>query len=150
MKDKLKDAKEDMELGKIQFMKYKKRLWKVVDWRSREGIEVRKVLRGEMLMEWDELMGRMVKSVNFLVTKYRRRRREEVPDTWRDVKVSDRALGEDLHLPPPFLGEGVQQVSKEAKQMLGKTPGNITAIRPMKDGVIANFTVTEQMLKQFI
>src|SRR5262245_7958513 len=34
--------------------------------------------------------------------------------------------------------------------MLGKTPGNITAIRPMKDGVIADFTVTEQMLKQFI
>ena len=37
-----------------------------------------------------------------------------------------------------------------AKQMLGRVPGNITAIRPMKDGVIANFTVTEQMLKQFI
>ena len=34
--------------------------------------------------------------------------------------------------------------------MLGKTPGNIVAIRPMKDGVIANFTVTEQMLKYFI
>ena len=34
--------------------------------------------------------------------------------------------------------------------MLGKTPGSITAIRPMKDGVIADFTVTEQMLKQFI
>ncbi|HEY7655648.1 MAG TPA: rod shape-determining protein, partial [Burkholderiales bacterium] len=37
-----------------------------------------------------------------------------------------------------------------AKQMLGRTPGNITAIRPMKDGVIADFTVTEQMLKHFI
>ncbi|MFM8881894.1 MAG: rod shape-determining protein, partial [Betaproteobacteria bacterium] len=35
-------------------------------------------------------------------------------------------------------------------QMLGKVPGNIEAIRPMKDGVIADFTVTEQMLKQFI
>jgi rod shape-determining protein MreB len=34
--------------------------------------------------------------------------------------------------------------------MLGKTPGNITAIRPMKDGVIADFVVTEQMIKQFI
>src|SRR3569833_329340 len=34
--------------------------------------------------------------------------------------------------------------------MLGKVPGNITASRPMKDGVIADFTVTEQMLKQFI
>jgi rod shape-determining protein MreB len=41
-------------------------------------------------------------------------------------------------------------VGKEAKQMLGKTPGNIIADPPMKDGVIADFTVTEQMLKQFI
>lgn len=44
----------------------------------------------------------------------------------------------------------IQQVGLAAKQMLGRTPGNITAIRPMKDGVIADFTVTEQMLKQFI
>lgn len=44
----------------------------------------------------------------------------------------------------------IQQVGQAAKQMLGRTPGNITAIRPMKDGVIADFTVTEQMLKQFI
>jgi len=44
----------------------------------------------------------------------------------------------------------IQAVGKEAKQMLGKAPGNIEAIRPMKDGVIADFTVTEQMIKQFI
>src|SRR5687767_836877 len=44
----------------------------------------------------------------------------------------------------------IQAVGAEAKAMLGKTPGNIIAIRPMKDGVIADFTVTEQMLKQFI
>ncbi|MDR2195876.1 MAG: rod shape-determining protein [Gallionellaceae bacterium] len=44
----------------------------------------------------------------------------------------------------------ILQVGQGAKQMLGKTPGNITAIRPMKDGVIADFNVTEQMLKQFI
>ena len=44
----------------------------------------------------------------------------------------------------------ISAVGKEAKQMLGKVPGNIEAIRPMKDGVIADFTVTEQMLKQFI
>jgi rod shape-determining protein MreB len=44
----------------------------------------------------------------------------------------------------------ILQVGLAAKQMLGRTPGNITAIRPMKDGVIADFTVTEQMLKQFI
>ena len=41
-------------------------------------------------------------------------------------------------------------VGKEAKAMLGRVPGNIEAIRPMKDGVIADFTITEQMLKQFI
>ncbi len=44
----------------------------------------------------------------------------------------------------------VQAVGAEAKQMLGRTPGNLQAIRPMKDGVIADFTVTEQMLKYFI
>ncbi|MFP5483757.1 MAG: rod shape-determining protein, partial [Gammaproteobacteria bacterium] len=44
----------------------------------------------------------------------------------------------------------ITAVGLEAKQMLGKVPGNIEAIRPMKDGVIADFTVTEQMLKQFI
>jgi len=44
----------------------------------------------------------------------------------------------------------IQEVGLSAKQMLGRTPGNITAIRPMKDGVIADFTVTEQMLKHFI
>lgn len=44
----------------------------------------------------------------------------------------------------------LQAVGKEAKMMLGKVPGNIEAIRPMKDGVIADFTVTEQMLKHFI
>ena len=44
----------------------------------------------------------------------------------------------------------IQQVGLAAKQMLGRTPGNITVIRPMKDGVIADFTITEQMLKHFI
>lgn len=44
----------------------------------------------------------------------------------------------------------VLAVGAEAKQMLGKTPGNITAIRPMRDGVIADFTVTEAMLRYFI
>src|SRR4030088_1985437 len=50
----------------------------------------------------------------------------------------------------PNSKKTIQAVGREAKMMLGKTPGNITAIRPMKDGVIADFTVTEQMLKQFI
>src|SRR5438874_3492336 len=44
----------------------------------------------------------------------------------------------------------VEAVGKEAKDMLGRTPGNIVAIRPMKDGVIADFTVTEKMLTYFI
>ena len=44
----------------------------------------------------------------------------------------------------------VQAVGTEAKQMLGRAPGGIEAIRPMKDGVIAHFEVTEQMLRHFI
>ena len=44
----------------------------------------------------------------------------------------------------------IQAVGLEAKRMLGRTPGNITAIRPLKDGVIADFFVTEKMLQHFI
>ena len=44
----------------------------------------------------------------------------------------------------------VLAVGREAKEMLGRTPGNIVAIRPMKDGVIADFEVTEAMLRYFI
>jgi rod shape-determining protein MreB len=44
----------------------------------------------------------------------------------------------------------VDAVGVEAKRMLGRTPGNITAIRPLKDGVIADFQVTEKMLQYFI
>ena len=44
----------------------------------------------------------------------------------------------------------VEAVGKEAKEMLGRTPGNIIAIRPMKDGVIADFEHTEKMLDHFI
>lgn len=50
----------------------------------------------------------------------------------------------------PNAKKTIQAVGLAAKQMLGRTPGNITAIRPMKDGVIADFTITEQMLKFFI
>ena len=44
----------------------------------------------------------------------------------------------------------IEAVGKEAKEMLGRTPGNIVAIKPMRDGVIADFTVTEKMLSYFI
>jgi rod shape-determining protein MreB len=44
----------------------------------------------------------------------------------------------------------VLAVGTEARRMLGRTPGNIVAIRPLKDGVIADFEVTELMLKHFI
>src|SRR6202020_2717464 len=44
----------------------------------------------------------------------------------------------------------VLSVGDEAKRMLGRTPGNIVAIRPMKDGVIADFEITEAMLRHFI
>ncbi|MGF1483957.1 MAG: rod shape-determining protein [Opitutales bacterium] len=44
----------------------------------------------------------------------------------------------------------VRAVGAEAKRMLGRTPGNITALRPMKDGVIADFDITEAMIRHFI
>lgn len=47
-------------------------------------------------------------------------------------------------------GSRVLAVGREAKEMVGRTPGNIVAIRPMKDGVIADFEVTEAMLRYFI
>jgi len=46
--------------------------------------------------------------------------------------------------------KSVVAVGVDAKRMLGRTPGNITAIRPLKDGVIADFHVTEKMLQYFI
>lgn len=48
------------------------------------------------------------------------------------------------------FGKRIIAVGHDAKSMLGKTPGQIEVIRPMKDGVIADFTVTEQMIKYFI
>ncbi len=56
--------------------------------------------------------------------------------------VAMRANGRD--------GNRVLAVGREAKMMLGRTPGNIKAIRPMKDGVIADFEITESMLRHFI
>ena len=44
----------------------------------------------------------------------------------------------------------VLAVGEEAKMMLGRTPGNIQAIRPLRDGVIADFEVAEAMIKHFI
>jgi rod shape-determining protein MreB len=46
--------------------------------------------------------------------------------------------------------KSVRAVGNEAKQMLGRTPGNIQAIRPLRDGVIADFEVAEEMIKHFI
>ncbi len=68
--------------------------------------------------------------------------------------------GQGIVLDEPFVvaireepgrgGKVVEAVGLQAKNMLGRTPGNITAIRPLKDGVIADFTVTEKMLQHFI
>ncbi len=44
----------------------------------------------------------------------------------------------------------IKAIGEEARQMLGRTPGNITAIRPLRQGVISDYTVTEKMLKYFI
>ena len=44
----------------------------------------------------------------------------------------------------------IRAVGEEAKQMIGRTPGNIVAVRPMRQGVISDYEVTEKMLKYFI
>ena len=55
------------------------------------------------------------------------------------------ALSNEKNSKPKVLAVG-----HEAKTMLGRTPGNIAAIRPMRDGVIADFDVAEEMIKHFI
>ncbi len=57
------------------------------------------------------------------------------------------AIHQDPHRGGPRT---IAAVGTEAKRMLGRTPGNLTTIRPMKDGVIADFVVTEKMLQHFI
>ena len=44
----------------------------------------------------------------------------------------------------------VKAIGEEARMMLGRTPGNVVAIRPLRKGVISDYTITEQMLKYFI
>jgi rod shape-determining protein MreB len=46
--------------------------------------------------------------------------------------------------------DAVRAVGQEAKNMIGRTPGSIVAVRPLKNGVIADFDVTAEMLKQYI
>ena len=46
--------------------------------------------------------------------------------------------------------EEIKAIGEDARLMLGRTPGNVVAIRPMRQGVISNYTVTEKMLKHFI
>ena len=128
MKDKLKDAEADLKLARIQFHKAKKLLWKTIPWWSRAGAGLREVVRVEMALEWNEKMTKMTNAVNFLIDKFRRSRLDKVPDTWRGVRVSDEALGEELQLPPAFLSEGVRNVTEAAKEILKLPPK--TAIFP--------------------
>ncbi len=70
------------------------------------------------------------------------------------IYVRDRGIVLDEPSVVAIRSNGAQKsvaaVGAEAKRMLGRTPGNITAIRPLKDGVIADFVVTEKMLQHFI
>ena len=122
MEDKLRDAEADLKLARIQFHKSKKLLWKTIPWWSRAGAGLREVVRVEMALEWNEKMTKMTNAVNFLIDKFRRSRLDKVPDTWRGVRVSDEALGEELQLPPAFLSEGVRNVTEAAKEILKLPP----------------------------
>ncbi len=68
----------------------------------------------------------------------------------RGIVLDEPSVVAIRHEGGPHGKKTILAVGHEAKIMLGKVPGNIEVIRPMKDGVIADFTVTEQMLKQFI
>src|SRR3954453_17611570 len=60
------------------------------------------------------------------------------------------ALGEPSIVAINKINGRIEAVGTDAKEMLGRTPGNITAIKPMKDGVIADFEAAEKMLNHFI
>ena len=68
----------------------------------------------------------------------------------KGVVLNEPSLGAVPQEGGPHGKKVIQAVGRDAKAMLGKVPGNIEAIRPMKDGVIADFVITEQMIKQFI
>ena len=71
-------------------------------------------------------------------------------NTLVNVKGQGIVLGEPSVVAINSNTQEVQAVGEEAKQMLGRAPGSISAIRPMKDGVIAHFEVTEKMISHFI
>src|SRR6201988_399983 len=66
------------------------------------------------------------------------------------VKDQGIVLREPSVVPVRAGSSHVLAVGDEAKRMLGRTPGNIVAVRPLKDGVIADFETTEAMLRYFI
>jgi rod shape-determining protein MreB len=68
----------------------------------------------------------------------------------RGIILNEPSVVAIRYAPGGMNNKQVLAVGHEAKLMLGRTPGNIQAIRPLKDGVIADFTVTEVMLKYFI
>lgn len=68
----------------------------------------------------------------------------------RGIILNEPSVVAIRYAPGNMNNKAVLAVGREAKLMLGRTPGNIQAIRPLKDGVIADFTVTEVMLKYFI
>ena len=122
MKDKVRDAKEDVKLAKIKFQKLKREMWRVIQWESRVGREILEVLQGEISFEWKEKFQNMLNSVNHLIQKHRKQRKEEVPATWREIKISDLALGAPLPLPAPVIGEGVRRVTEAAREVLQLPP----------------------------
>ena len=66
------------------------------------------------------------------------------------VNVKDQGIVRPQPAVGAVKGDKVLAVGDEAKRMLGRTPGSVTAIRPLKDGVIADFYITEEMLRYFI
>lgn len=120
MQSKLDDAAEDLRLGNQQYRKVKIEAWRFL-YREETRAAFRAVLREELEWELSEGRRRMQDTINFLTQKYGREAERKVPDTWREINISDRALGQPEPLPPPLVGEGVT-LSENAKEVMELPP----------------------------
>ena len=120
MNMKMVDVEEDLRLGNEQYRKAKQRLAKLVGWAA--YLEVMAVVREEMAIHWRKGREKVDKSVNFIFEKHSRVREGEVADTWRLVKVSDKALGPSPAPPACIVGEQVGEVTNNITKVMQLSP----------------------------
>ena len=123
MTDKLEDANIDLNLGIKQYHKAKKVIAESLEISPEDKQEVVTIMREEMTREWVDGRSRVGRSIAFLTNKHRSGRDEDkVPDTWRDIKISNRALGKSDPPLSPYIGEEVGGVSDNIKSVMALPP----------------------------